>query len=100
MKKVDYTLALGIFAGLVVLYLLMANSVQGFQNAPSSSTATPSNAMPEPTTPSNDAQTASLMPPTTTPAAMNTATTTIKLSDLQMAKNAMNTLKATLDNLH
>jgi hypothetical protein len=56
--------------------------------------------MPEPTTPSNDAQTASLMPPTTTPAAMNTATTTIKLSDLQMAKNAMNTLKATLDNLH
>lgn len=92
MKKVDYTLALGIFVGLVVLYLLAANSVQGFQNAPML-----------PTTPSNDAQIAAdsnLMQPTTTPAAMNTATTTIKLSDLQKAKDAINMLKAAVDNLH
>jgi hypothetical protein len=40
------------------------------------------------------------MQPTTTPAAMNTATTTIKLSDLQKAKDAINTLKAAVDNLH
>jgi hypothetical protein len=31
---------------------------------------------------------------------MNTATTTIKLSDLQKAKDAINMLKAAVDNLH
>ena len=108
MKKVDYTLALGMFAGLVVLYLLVANSVQGFQNAPSSmptgSSMPSSTTLPMiPTTPSNDAQItapSNLMQPTTTPAAMNTATTTIKLSDLQQAKDALNILKSALDNLH
>jgi hypothetical protein len=105
MKKVDYTLALGIFVGLVVLYLLAANSVQGFQNAPSSMSSNGAGTIPLmlPTTPSNDAQIAAdsnLMQPTTTPAAMNTATTTIKLSDLQKAKDAINMLKAAVDNLH
>jgi len=102
MKKVDYTLALGIFVGLVVLYLLAANSVQGFQNAPSTMSSNGSGTM-VPTSPSNDAQItadSSLMQPTTTPAAMNTATTTIKLSDLQKAKDAINMLKAAVDNLH
>jgi hypothetical protein len=108
MKKVVYNLALGIFVGLVVLYLLAANSVQGFQNAPSNmptGSSMPANTtLPMiPTTPSNDAlitAPSNLMQPTTTPAAMNTATTTIKLSDLQQAKDALNILKAALDNLH
>jgi hypothetical protein len=102
MKKADYILALGIFAGLVIIYLLMAKSVQGFQNMPSTMSSNGSGTM-VPTTPSNDTQIAAdsnLPQPTTTPAAMNTATTTIKLSDLQKAKDAINMLKAAVDNLH
>ena len=110
MKKFNYTLIFGIFAILIVLYLITAKSIQGFQDIPSSNM--PSSNMPSslntyngsvPISPTNDSQnitTPNLMQPTTTPAAMNTATTTIKLSDLQKAKDAINTLKAAVDNLH
>ena len=115
MKKFNYTLIFGIFAILIVLYLITAKSIQGFQDIPSSnmpSSNMPSSNMPSslnmyngsvPISPTNDSQnitTPNLMQPTTTPAAMNTATTTIKLSDLQKAKDAINTLKAAVDNLH
>lgn len=118
MKKVDYTLVLGIFVALVALYFITRPTIQGFQDTPYVNPSPmvmappgapgmqmpPASVTPMPTTPSNDAANAGANPnlpnPTTTPAAMNTATTTIKLSDLQTAKNALSGLKAALDNLH